>query len=91
MISEGEPNSSKTVILGWYGGLNENGTSHAHIFDCLAPVRGTVWEGLGSVVREAVVLLERVCHWGKGALRFPKPTRGPISLSLSDSCLHIRT
>ena len=39
----------------------------AHLFECLVPAGGTVWEELGGVA-----LLEEVCHW-KWALRFKEP------------------
>jgi hypothetical protein len=42
------------------GGLNEN-DPELSLFEYLAPVSGTVWEGLGKVA-----LLEELCHWGRG-------------------------
>lgn len=51
----------------------------AHVLECLAPVIGTVWKGLGGVA-----LKEKVCHW-EWAWQFQKRMPGPVSLSAGES------
>lgn len=63
--------TSKLSVVAWM-----IQSPQAHVFVCLVPDSGTVWEELGGMAK-----LEEVCHW-KLALRFKSPLY-PSTLSLS--------